>query len=136
MHAMPSLIPLSRTASITSSVMSRTASPPAVRNSVSRWKTFTATQPSSVIRATASPILRVRAGYVMGEPSVAGTAARGRLALGVGGLAAAAIAAAAGGQQGGECEQAEDPHVQGYESRHRSDSVVPCLCKRARRSVG
>src|SRR5438874_12693837 len=89
MHAMPSVIPLSPTASITSSVMSRTASPPAVRSSVSRWKTFTAFQPSSVVRATASPILRVRAGYVTGEPSVAGIAARGGPALRLRGRAAA-----------------------------------------------
>src|SRR5205823_5716167 len=89
MQAMPSVIPLSRTASITSSVMSRTARPPAVRSSVSRWKTFTALQPSSIVRATARPILRVRAGYVIGEPSVAGIAARGRLALWIRGRAAA-----------------------------------------------
>src|SRR5436190_9827909 len=114
MHAMPSLIPLSRTASITSSVMSRTASPPAVRNSVSRWKTFTATQPSSVVRATASPILRVRAGYVMGEPSVAGTAARGRLALGVGGRAAA-----------GGCPDADRPgHPLGFVAVDRAVHLV------------
>ena len=42
MHAIPVVIPLSRTASLTSSVMSLTESPPAVRSSVSRWKTFTA----------------------------------------------------------------------------------------------
>src|SRR5438874_12699828 len=89
MHAMPSVIPLSPTASITSSVMSRTASPPAVRSSVSRWKTFTAFQPSSVVRATASPILRVRAGYVTGEPSVAGGAARGGRAARIRGRATA-----------------------------------------------
>src|SRR5205809_786402 len=41
MHAIPSRMPLSVTASLTSSVMSRTARPPAVRNSVCRWKTFT-----------------------------------------------------------------------------------------------
>src|SRR6267143_5082186 len=42
MHAMPSVTPLAWTASLTSSVLSRTASPPAVRSSVSRWETFTA----------------------------------------------------------------------------------------------
>src|SRR5207248_11000507 len=42
MHAIPSTMPLSCTASLTSSVMSRTARPPAVRNSLWRWKTFTA----------------------------------------------------------------------------------------------
>src|SRR6266545_1335887 len=82
MHAMPSLIPLSRTASLTSSVMSRTASPPAVRSSVSRWKTFTA---STLLGQTwhDRPILRVRRGYVTGEPLVPRGAVRGRLALGV-----------------------------------------------------
>src|SRR5439155_6808734 len=41
MHAIPSTMPLSCTASLTSSVMSRTARPPAVRSSLWRWKTFT-----------------------------------------------------------------------------------------------
>src|SRR5438034_4119000 len=59
MQAMPVVIPLSRTASLTSSVMSRTDSPPAVRSSVWRWKTFTA------------PILTIRGPYVTWEPSVA-----------------------------------------------------------------
>src|SRR6266545_2986604 len=71
MQEMPVAMPLSRTASFTSPVMSRTASPPAVRSSVSRWKTFTA------------PILRVRPSYVTGEPSersVPGPAAGGGLA--------------------------------------------------------
>src|SRR5438034_5124691 len=79
MHAMPSPIPLSRTASMTSSVMSRTASPPAVRSSVSRWKTFTAPYPSSLRRATTGPILRVPAAYVTWEPSIPRLAAGGRL---------------------------------------------------------
>src|SRR5439155_7127312 len=48
-----------------------------------------ALSPPRVVRATASPILRVRDGYVTGEPSVAGIAARGRLALGIRGRAAA-----------------------------------------------
>src|SRR5512132_316570 len=89
MQAIPSLIPLSRTASMTSSVMSRTASPPAVRSSVSRWKTFTAPYPSSLRRATTRPILRVPAAYVTGEPSIPRHAARRRLALGIGRGAAA-----------------------------------------------
>src|SRR2546423_4820508 len=38
---MPSETPLALTASATSSVMSRTDSPPLVRSCVSRWKTFT-----------------------------------------------------------------------------------------------
>src|SRR3954453_5265154 len=73
MQAIPSVIPLSLTASITSSVMSRTASPPAVRSSVSRWKTFTA--PSTLLGPTCHdpPILRVRAAYVTREPSVTGS---------------------------------------------------------------
>src|SRR4051812_12561895 len=73
MHAIPSVIPLSLTASITSSVMSRTVSPPAVRSSVSRWKTFTA--PSTLLGPTCHdpPILRVRAAYVTREPSVTGS---------------------------------------------------------------
>src|SRR5262249_56158114 len=72
MQAIPSEIPLSCTASRTSSVMSRTASPPAVRSWVSRWKTFTA------------PILRVPAAYVTGEPSISRHAAgRGRFPLGI-----------------------------------------------------
>src|SRR3954447_8587211 len=73
MQAIPSVIPLSLTASITSSVMSRTASPPAVRSSVSRWKTFTA--PSTLLGPTCHdpPILRVRAAYVTREPSVPGS---------------------------------------------------------------
>src|SRR6266571_5771228 len=89
MQAMPSVMPLARTASLTSSVMSRMARPPAVRSSVSRWKTFTAA--SLLLRSDClgqPPILRVRAPYVTGEPSVAGLAARGRLAGG--GAAAAA----------------------------------------------
>src|SRR5215468_6278641 len=65
MQAIPSEIPLSCTASRTSSVMSRTASPPAVRSWVSRWKTFTA------------PILRVPALYVTQEPSIPRHAAVG-----------------------------------------------------------
>src|SRR6266511_2520311 len=83
MQAMPSVIPLSRTASVTSSVMSRMANPPAVRSSVSCWKTFTA--PSTLLGRTCHdpPILRVRRGYVTGEPSVARAAVRGRLSLGV-----------------------------------------------------
>src|SRR5579862_181544 len=40
MHAIPSVTPLSRTAACTSSVMSVTVSPPAVRRRVSCWKTF------------------------------------------------------------------------------------------------
>src|SRR5579884_1212261 len=40
MHAIPSVTPLSRTAARTSSVMSVTVSPPAVRSRVSCWKTF------------------------------------------------------------------------------------------------
>src|SRR3954467_4646607 len=40
-HAMPSWIPLSRTAVWTSSVMSVTVRPPAVRSFVSSWKTLT-----------------------------------------------------------------------------------------------
>src|SRR5579875_2756246 len=40
MHAIPSVTPLSRTADCTSSVMSVTVSPPAVRSLVSCWKTF------------------------------------------------------------------------------------------------
>src|SRR5215831_18480724 len=78
MQAIPSEIPLSCTASRTSSVMSRTASPPAVRSWVSRWKTFTA------------PILRVPAAYVTGEPSISRHAAgRGRFPLGIHGRPAA-----------------------------------------------
>src|SRR5919204_1164829 len=79
MQAMPSVMPLSRTASTTSSVMSRTASPPAVRSSVSRWKTFTA--PSALLGSYVpqpGPIVRDRAAYVTGEPSVAVAAAGGR----------------------------------------------------------
>src|SRR6478735_4011804 len=72
MQAIPSVMPLSRTASRTSSVMSRTVRPPVVRSCVSRWKTFTA------------PILRVPAGYVTGEPSIARHAAGGGLAPRVG----------------------------------------------------
>src|SRR5437867_572570 len=68
MHAMPVVIPLSRTASLTSSVMSRTDNPPAVRSSVWRWKTFTAR------------ILTIRGPYVTWEPSVPGGLVRGRLA--------------------------------------------------------
>src|SRR6266540_985671 len=85
MHAMPSMIPLSRTASLTSSVMSRTASPPAVRSSFSRWNTFTA--PSTLLGWTCHgqpPIVRLRPPYVTGEPSVARAAGRGRLARGRG----------------------------------------------------
>src|SRR5690349_12400054 len=41
MHAMPSAIPLWRTASCTSAVMSLTVRPPAVRSCRSCWKTFT-----------------------------------------------------------------------------------------------
>src|SRR3954447_18385497 len=83
---MPSAMPLSRTASITSSVMSRTARPPAVRSSVSRWKTFTA--PSTLLGRTCDdrPILRVPAAYVTSEPSIARAAAvvagRGHPAIG------------------------------------------------------
>src|SRR5690242_12413457 len=67
---MPSVMPLSRTASSTSSVMSRTVSPPVVRSWVSRWKTFTA------------PIVRVPAASGTGEPSIPGHTARGgRLAF-------------------------------------------------------
>src|SRR5690348_16428216 len=40
MQAIPSVTPLSRTAFCTSSVMSVTVSPPAVRRRVSCWKTF------------------------------------------------------------------------------------------------
>src|SRR5437016_5907537 len=43
-------MPLARTASATSSVMSRTLSPPLVRTSVWRWNTFTAPSSSSVGR--------------------------------------------------------------------------------------
>src|SRR6266511_3111450 len=97
MHAMPSLIPLSRTASLTSSVMSRTASPPAVRSSVSRWNTFTA--PSTLLGRTCHgqpPIVRLRPPYVTGEPSIARAAggsrmARGHLVLGFGLGALAAL---------------------------------------------
>src|SRR5690242_1861674 len=78
MHAIPSPMPLSRTASMTSSVMSRTVRPPVVRSCVSRWKTFTA------------PILRVRGGYVTGEPSIARDPARGGLAVRLGRRAAPA----------------------------------------------
>src|SRR3954468_14210997 len=46
---MPSTTPLSRTQSTTSSVMSRTWSPPLVRSCVSCWKTFTVRSPSSVV---------------------------------------------------------------------------------------
>src|SRR5215471_16660549 len=42
MQAIPSTTPLSRTAPSTSSVMSVTVSPPAVRRRVSCWKTFIA----------------------------------------------------------------------------------------------
>src|SRR5215475_9841767 len=42
MHAIPSPMPLSRTAFCTSSVMSVTVRPPAVRRRVSCWKTFIA----------------------------------------------------------------------------------------------
>src|SRR5215471_9204958 len=42
MQAIPSTTPLSRTAAITSSVMSVRVSPPAVRRRVSCWKTFIA----------------------------------------------------------------------------------------------
>src|SRR6266540_1791257 len=45
---MPSTTPLSRTASLTSSVMSRTARPPVVRSCRSCWKTFTVRSPSFV----------------------------------------------------------------------------------------
>src|SRR6185312_12109136 len=45
---MPSRTPLSLTASATSSVMSRTWSPPVVRSCCSRWKTFTARSPPSL----------------------------------------------------------------------------------------
>src|SRR5919108_2493355 len=74
MHAMPSVIPLSRTASMTSSVMSRTASPPAVRSSVSRWKTFTA--PSSLLGRTCHdpPYSEGSGGLRHLEPSVPGAA--------------------------------------------------------------
>src|SRR5690242_304386 len=67
MHAIPSVMPLSRTAWRTSSVMSRTVRPPVVRSCVSRWKTFTA------------PIVRVPAAYVTGEPSIPRHAAGGGL---------------------------------------------------------
>src|SRR5436853_401583 len=93
MQAMPSVIPLSRTASLTSSVMSRTAKPPAVRSSVSRWKTFTA--PSALLGSYVpqpGPILRVRRRYVTGEPSVAVAAAGGRPGGGSGRAAAHAAA--------------------------------------------
>src|SRR5215210_1527242 len=105
MHAMPSVTPLSRTASMTSSVMSRTASPPAVRSSVSRWKTFTA--PSTLLGPSCHdrPIVRVGAAYVTREPSVAGPVVvlvggghpvlrRGRLALRVRGRPTGGIARA------------------------------------------
>src|SRR4051794_39557353 len=55
---MPSTMPLSRTASCTSSVMSRTVSPPVVRSCVSRWKTFIA------------GILAERPGTSTGEPAL------------------------------------------------------------------
>ena len=41
MQAIPSSMPLARTASLTSSVMSVTVSPPDVRRLRSSWKTFT-----------------------------------------------------------------------------------------------
>src|SRR5215471_373012 len=58
MHAMPSTTPLSRTAPCTSSVMSVTVSPPAVRKRVSCWKTF-----------IAAAILREAVPGAGGEPS-------------------------------------------------------------------
>src|SRR6266542_593678 len=88
MQAMPSVMPLARTASLTSSVMSRMASPPSVRSSVSRWKTFTAA--SFLLVRTCHwqpPILRVRRPYVTWEPSVSGSGgglARRRPAAGAG----------------------------------------------------
>src|SRR5439155_60854 len=90
-----------------------------------------ALSPPRVVRATASPILRVRDGYVTGEPSVAGIAARGRLALGIRGRAAA------GGQQHGEGEEGEETaHV----SVTRADAVrIPLYrvsANGARSSVG
>src|SRR6266540_259996 len=107
MQAMPSLIPLSRTASLTSSVMSRTASPPAVRSSVSRWNTFTA--PSTLLGRTCHgqpPIVRLRPPYVTGEPSIARAAggsrlARGHLVLGFG-LAGGGRAGTPGGASDGD----------------------------------
>src|SRR5215210_2059172 len=94
MQAIPVVTPLSRTASLTSSVMSRTERPPAVRSSVWCWKTFT------------GPIVKLRAAHVTGEPSVARAAAGGglvgarfplRLRLPGGG------AGAAGGVSDGDC---------------------------------
>src|SRR5215470_12806291 len=102
MQAMPSVMPLARTASITSSVMSRTVRPPVVRSWVSRWKTFT------------RPILRVRAGYVTGEPSIPRHAAGGGLALRIGRGAASGSPADADGSG----------HAVGLVTLHRAVHLV------------
>src|SRR6266567_4788357 len=52
MHAIPSVIPLSRTQALTSSVMSVTVRPPAVRRLRSCWKTFTGGNCTPVLRRT------------------------------------------------------------------------------------
>src|SRR6266536_2971447 len=68
---MPSITPLSRTASVTSSVMSRTARPPLVRSCRSCWKTFTVAHPPRCgrPRSAGGPIVRVSSSRGKGEPS-------------------------------------------------------------------
>src|SRR4051812_3829822 len=88
---MPSTTPLSRTQSTTSSVMSRTWSPPLVRSCVSCWKTFTVRSPSSVVggrRSAGSAYFEGRRSVWKGEPTerailVAGTAAAGGRVVGL-----------------------------------------------------
>src|SRR3954471_2176543 len=88
---MPSTTPLLRTQSTTSSVMSRTWSPPLVRSCVSCWKTFTVRSPSSVVggrRSAGSAYFEGRSSVWKGEPTergvlVAGAAAAGRAVFGL-----------------------------------------------------
>src|SRR5919204_1336187 len=73
---MPSTTPLSRTASLTSSVMSRTARPPVVRSCRSCWKTFTFAHPPRCgrPRSAGGPIVRVSAASRLDQASAGGDA--------------------------------------------------------------
>src|SRR6266516_1650738 len=109
MHAMPSVTPLSWTASLTSSVMSRTASPPAVRSSVSRWYTFTA--PILTV-----PWPRVQMGtFLVARGPGRGLAGRALHLIGAGRRPTAgrpASAAATGGQDEANGEEGQEtPHL-------------------------